>query len=265
MAPARFLVALAWAACLLSPQLAAAADAADIDCPGPDEAFVSTCSGPSAEQTPTPSSDAATAGSDAATDDAETNPDEADILDESDLVNEVLEDAKEDPPPQPTQTRQPPNSNEFGQEPHFSDEPGYCDANEGTAAIHQLQHTTKRLLAKYYDPLPHKGKTAIGILGGFAASRLSLGAANRVFRILGATWVLSEAMHTSGFCDELQCIPGEARPWVGILRRAIVTQCMKVRALARKVWDQERIRKFAQRDEMVAAGFAAGAFIGFVV
>ena len=89
--------------------------------------------------------------------------------------------------------------------------------------------------------------------------------ANRIFRIAGATWVLSEMLHTSGFCDEAKCVPEEARPWIGILRRTLIKQCMKVRALARKVWDQDRIRELAQRDELVAVGFANGAFVGFVV
>jgi hypothetical protein len=40
---------------------------------------------------------------------------------------------------------------------------------------------------------------------------------------------------------------------------------MKVRALARRIYDQDRIRELAQRDEFVAAGFASGAFIGFVI
>ena len=71
--------------------------------------------------------------------------------------------------------------------------------------------------------------------------------------------------HTTGFCDEAQCVPEDARPWVGIIKRALIKQCIKVRLFVRKIWNSDKIRELAQRDELVALGFAAGAFIGFVV
>jgi hypothetical protein len=42
-------------------------------------------------------------------------------------------------------------------------------------------------------------------------------------------------------------------------------QCVKVRLAARRLWNQERMREIVQRDEVLSGGFAAGAFIGFVV
>jgi hypothetical protein len=45
----------------------------------------------------------------------------------------------------------------------------------------------------------------------------------------------------------------------------LINQCIKVRLFARRIWNQDRIRELAQKDELVAAMFAAGAFIGFIV
>jgi hypothetical protein len=35
--------------------------------------------------------------------------------------------------------------------------------------------------------------------------------------------------------------------------------------MARRIYNQERIREIAQKDGMFAGGFASGAFVGFVV
>lgn len=201
-------------------------EAADVDCPGPGEAFVTSCSG------------------------SEPTPAGAEDFDEEELVDEVLKGAKE---------KKPYNSVPKAKENNN-------DSDEGpTAAIQQLKQTSQKMIQRYYDPLPRQGKCAIGTICGFTASRLSLGVANRIFRLAGATWVLSEVLHTTGFCDEAKCMPEEARPWVGILTKALRRQCVKVRMFARQIWDQDRIRAIADKDEMVAGGFAAGAFVGFVV
>ena len=91
--------------------------------------------------------------------------------------------------------------------------------------------------------------------------------ANRIFRVAGATWVFSEAVHASGLCDETSCavIPEEARPWIVILRRSIGQKVKSIRRLARRLWNKERIREIARQDEAMACGFAAGAFVGFIV
>lgn len=236
----------------------------NIDCPGPDEAFVTTCSGTSDKITQT------------------TPPsEETDLFDESDLVNEVLEDSttEEELPSKKSQpkftssdnsnnrdyTRQQFDSNFNSKDDRHSNEEGMCNSDDGPMALQQLKQTTTKLMQRYYDPLPKQGKMAIGTIVGFTASRLSLGVANRIFRIAGATWVLSEMAHSSGFCDEAQCVPEEARPWIGIAKRALINQCIKVRLFARRIWNQDRIRELAQKDELVAAMFAAGAFIGFIV
>lgn len=216
-----------------SPSSVVHASDADIDCPGPDEAFVTSCSG---SKSP-------------------------DSKDKTDLVNEGLEDSQE--------KVSSPRKRKHKRKAHNS---GTSEANinddtegEGSTTIQQLKQTTKTLIERYYDPLPNQGKCAIGTICGFTASRLSLGVANRVFRLAGATWVLSEMLHTTGYCDEARCLPEEARPWVGVLHRALTKQSAKVRMIARRIWDEDRIREIAQKDEMVAGGFAAGAFIGFVV
>lgn len=243
----------------------------NIDCPGPDEAFVTTCSGSSSDkttQTTTPLSE-------------ETDIIEDDLFDESVLVNEVLEDSSEEelPPKQSQpkftssnnsdytrQKQQQQYDNNFNsKDDRYSNEEGTCNSDDGPMAIQQLKQTTTKLMQRYYDPLPKQGKMAIGTIVGFTASRLSLGVANRIFRIAGATWVLSEIAHSSGFCDEAQCVPEEARPWIGIMKRTLIKQCIKVRLFARRIWNQDRIRELAQKDELVAAMFAAGAFIGFIV
>ena len=135
------------------------------------------------------------------------------------------------------------------------------------SAVQQIKRTSNRLVQKYYTPLPKQGKGALGGVIGYTVSRLALGVANRIFRIAGATYVLSEALYTSGFCDEEKCsvIPEEARPWITILRRLLIRQCIKVRHVTRQLWDTEKIRHVAQRDEVLSGGFAVGAFIGFVV
>jgi len=209
---------------------------AGIDCPGPDEAFVTSCSGSETE-----------------------GFDDSDLVKEvlEDLVNEVLEDSKENDPP----TRKAYNSRASSADINDDGQ----DDTEGSTSIHQLKQTTKKLIHRYYDPLPRNGKCAIGSICGFTASRLSLGVANRVFRLAGATWVLSEMLHATGYCDDAKCVPEEARPWIRILRRALIKQSAKVRMIARRIWDKDRIREIAEKDERVAGGFAVGAFIGFVV
>jgi hypothetical protein len=228
----------------------------DINCPGPDEAFVTTCSGSGNHQ-------------------QQQEQQQPELFDEpdsefdaSDLVDEVLLESRDDRSrsQQHTATNEPCEASSLRSS--INDEKGqdYCDAaDDATTALQQLKQTTDRLVQRYYNPLPRQGKCAIGSICGFAASRMSLGVANRIFRLAGATWVLSEALHSTGFCDEEKCVPEEARPWIGILRRMLVKQCVKVRLAARRLWNQERMREIAQRDEVLSGGFAAGAFIGFVV
>lgn len=223
----------------------------DIDCPGPGEAFVTTCSGSEPPHT---------------NDETST---ENKSFGESDIVNEVLEESKEDDYSRSRKAYKSGTSSANHDDRHHDynsgEEAGFCDAPESPAVTQQMKQTIRKLTQKYYDPLPRQGKVCIGTVCGFTASRLSLGVANRLFRLAGATWVLSEVLHTSGFCDSAKCVPEEARPWVGILRRALVKQCIKVRMIARQLWDQDRIRGIVQEDEFVAGGFAAGAFVGFVV
>ncbi len=235
-----------------------------VDCPGKDEAFVTTCSGKGNTDKPVKE---------------EAEPTVVDNVDfdENDLVNEVLEDSQneqyqqqqhfesvyedEEPAPSPSTFNTDNQSNNSKQ----NEETAFCDAAYDNTPMEQLKANINTLTKRYYDPLPRNGKVAIGTTLGFIASRISLGVANRIFRLAGATWVLSEMLYTSGFCDEAKCVPEEARPWISILRRTVVNQCMKVRRWARKVWDQDRIRELAQKDEFVAGGFATGAFIGFVI
>jgi hypothetical protein len=263
----------------------------DILCPGPDEAFVTTCSGGApggendgsnkpAESVDEPST---STHNNEKSQPSETIIEEDVLFNESDLVNEVLTDSflkdeidsqttKQQQQPQPKFSSSKSNDSKSQQQKQYSfdDDGGQqqydSDGDDvDPAAIQQLKQTTTKLLQKYYDPLPSNGKCAIGTICGFTASRLSLGVANRIFRIAGASYVLSEMAHTTGFCDEAQCVPEEARPWVGIIKRALIKQCIKVRLFVRKIWNSDKIRELAQRDELVAMGFAAGAFIGFVV
>ena len=245
--------------CLLSFANGDAVDASDvdIDCPGPDEAFVTTCTGSEPPHT---------------NDETSTeNTNKSFGFGESDIVNEVLEESKEDDDSRSRRsyksgTSSANNDNDRRHHDYNSGGgAGFCDASESAAATQQMKQTLRKLTSKYYDPLPRQGKVCIGAVCGFTASRLSLGVANRLFRLAGATWVLSEVLHTSGYCDEAKCVPEEARPWVGILRRALVKQCIKVRMIARQLWDQDRVRGIVQKDELIAGGFAAGAFVGFVV
>eukprot|EP00984_Skeletonema_dohrnii_P032828 scaffold27662_cov94-Skeletonema_dohrnii-CCMP3373.AAC.1 len=171
---------------ILTLHLAGVCRAADdvVDCPGKDEAFVTTCSG--TENIDSPADNA----EEASHDDEPTIIDSVDF-DEDDLVNEVLEDFDSQ------------NDNNFKQE-EAEEEDGVCDAAYDNTPMQQLRANINTLTKRYYDPLPSNGKAAIG-----------------------AIWVLSEVMYTSGFCDEAQCVPEEARPWIGILRRTVVKQCMK--------------------------------------
>lgn len=197
-----------------------------------------------------------------------------------DLVDEVLEESvkeetfqqQQQPPPSTNKQsssfeQQQQNAFTSNSNSNNSNQNDYCDADPdlATTAMQQLKHQITTLTHKYYDPLPEKGKCAIGTVCGFAASRITMGVANRVFRLVGATWVAAEVLHTSGFCDESKCVPSEMRPWIGILHRALVKQCVKVRLIARRVWDQDRIRELAQNHKQFSGGFASGAFIGFVV
>jgi hypothetical protein len=254
---------------------------ADIDCPLPDEAFVTTCSGGDSqrrqEQEQQPElfreSDYEFDASD-----RRKNPqrrgsssEPENEFDDTDLVEEVIEDSLGDHSRSKEHTT---TDEDWGEDESSSgggssgddeNRRGRSDLDDVTTALQQFKHTTDRLVRRYYDPLPRQGKCAIGSICGFAASRISLGVANRIFRLGGATWVLSEVLHTSGYCDEAMCVPEEARPWIGILRRTLIRQCVRVRSAARKLWDQELIREIARRDEVLSGGFAVGAFVGFVV
>ena len=219
-----------------------------------EEPFVTSCSGSGSNP------------SDEDSNNEHLDAEEDMMFDDSDLVDEVIDDSEWEFRSEGASTK----SDDFvdnKQQQQKQDSNNFEESadSENSAAIQQLKHTTNKLIQKYYDPLPKQGKCAIGTICGFTASRLTLGVANRIVRLAGATWVLSEVLHSSGFCDEAKCVPEEARPWVGIVRNALIKQCIKVRLIARKIWDQERIRELAQKDKMAAGGFAAGAFIGFVV
>ncbi|KAL7466060.1 hypothetical protein ACHAXS_006351 [Conticribra weissflogii] len=220
----------------------------DGDCPNIDAAFVTTCSGSRSDITKSKSADK--------TKEASIDHDFGETL----HVNEVLDDFGVGDEP-----RRCGKDQKDGHKMNQYHQQDFGDLGEAGKAVQQLKEAAFRLRKRYYDPLPRQAKCAVGAVCGFTASRLSLGVANRTFRVAGATWVLAETLHTSGFCDEAKCVPGEVRPWIGIARQAIVKQCHRVRAFSRKVWDQERIRELAEKDELVAGGFAAGAFIGFVV
>lgn len=254
------------------------------DCPDDNAAFVTTCSGVHDEQDDVFEESAATSIKDEHTvddpkkyEDATTIEDnlyqqheagvekqsENDKLtDDLDLVQEVLEESLPQQPEQShTQTCTPSLGGNSHSDGNLYEEPDEIDTN----ARKQLQHTFIKLSHRYYDPLPDKAKCAVGAICGFASSRITLGVANRIVRLTGAIWVASEVLHTSGFCDETKCVPEEMRPWIGIIRRALIKQCIKVRMLARKIYDKEGIRSIAQRDGMFSGGFASGAFVGFVV
>jgi len=221
-----------------------AEDDVTVDCPGKDEPFVTSCSG-----------DGGVSESDSKQRDHR--------FDESDLANEVIEDSIKNEADQKIRESKPKTpSRSQSRAQRTKEEPGiYDDAN----TMHKLKITTSNLIQKYYEPVPRGGKCAIGTVCGFTTSRIALGAANRFFRLVGATWVLSEVLHASGYCDEALCVPEEARPWIGILQKKLIAQCIKVRANARKLWDQERIRELAEKDIMVSFSLFLGAFIGFVL
>mmetsp|Transcript_19811 Transcript_19811/g.41573 ORF Transcript_19811/g.41573 Transcript_19811/m.41573 type:complete len:260 (-) Transcript_19811:66-845(-) len=220
----------------------------DVDCPNSDAAFVTTCSGTRSEATESKSTDEK---SEASVDDA---------FDETFLVNEILDDFDGR-----NERKRCGTDEKDGRKMNQHQQHDFGDLGEVEKAMQQLKETAFRLTKRYYEPLPRQAKCAVGAVCGFTASRLSLGVANRTFRVAGATWVSAETLHTSGFCDEAKCVPGEVRPWIGIARQAIVKQCRRVRKFARKVWDQDRIRAFAEKDDLVAGGFAVGAFVGFIV
>ncbi|KAL7524215.1 hypothetical protein ACHAWF_000864 [Thalassiosira exigua] len=192
-------------------------------------------------------------------------------FDASELVDEVLADSKESRPAKKKEEEDGRPRSGFD-----SQEGARCDASSGGpsggaaggesgALVRQLRQTSEQLLRRYYDPLPKQGKCAVGTACGLVSSRIALGAANRLVRLAGATWALSEALHASGFCDEARCLPEEARPFLGVLRNALVRQCARVRTLARRMWDRDRLREAARKDEAAVGGFLAGAFVGFVI
>lgn len=233
----------ACASFFFASRFAMTAEAADSDCPGPGEAFVTTCSG--AESHPN------------------NEPLEEMLVDDLDFVEDVVSEDSN------TRTHDTSDwmANNKGSQRESSQGQGQRKSSPGQGeAPLSPKNKMKATVQQYYDPLPSQGKCCIGCLCGFVSSRLSLGVANRVFRLAGATWVFSEVMETSGFCDEATCaLPEEAQHWVDVLRKALVKQCLRVRMIARRIWDRERIRELAQKDAMLVAGAFAGAFIGFIV
>eukprot|EP00985_Skeletonema_marinoi_P016698 scaffold9000_cov100-Skeletonema_marinoi.AAC.1 len=112
-----------------------------VDCPGKDEAFVTTCSG-------TDNIDSPADNAEEASHDEPTIIDSVDF-DEDDLVNEVLEDFDNSQ-----------NENNFKQEE--AEEDGVCDAAYDNTPMQQLRANINTLTKRYYDPLPRNGKVAIG-------------------------------------------------------------------------------------------------------
>ncbi|EJK48570.1 hypothetical protein THAOC_32622 [Thalassiosira oceanica] len=240
-----------------------------VDCPGKDEAFVTSCSGggvggerKEAHQADGPVVD-----------------------DESDLVDEVLRESagREGERAEPAkESRRSANSNHggprAGKQSTFADqqrrrgqqqEEPVCDASSDDESadvlLHKLRHNVEIQVHRYYDPLKPELKTLAGAVLGVISSRLVLGVASRLVRLAGAVYVLSEALHASGYCDESRCVPEEARPWLSVIKRVIVRQSVRVREASRRVWNEERIREFVDGNKDLAAGLAGGAFVGFVL
>ena len=245
---------------------------ARVDCPGKDEAFVTSCSG----------------GGDGGKSNEAQQADDTDgrgIEGESDLVDEVLresashgeraEPAKDSRRSSEGETQRA-NSNggpRAEKQSTFADrqrrKAPVCDASsdDESAAVllHKLRYNLETQVQKYYDPLRPELKTLAGSVLGMISSRLVLGVASRLVRTVGAVYVLSEALHASGYCDESRCIPEEARPWLSMIKRVIVRQCVRVREASRRIWNEDRIREFVEENKDLAAGLAGGAFIGFVL
>ncbi len=276
-----------------------------LQCPGPNEAFVTNCSSGSVgsdgkEQLKkgNPNSNNNNTGLDA--DKQTPSPQDSSSDDDDDFLSEEIN--KDEDAPQRKQQRQEQYMNELnesgdiksghmndGRQQHqeqqrwsdgttcqeqqqqqftcFTSNTSTSSDDAEFSVYHQLKKTTATFVNRHYTPLPQRGKCAIGSACGFLASRLSLGVANRIFRVAGATLVFSEAIHASGLCDETSCaaIPEDVRPWIVILRRSIGQKVESVRMMARKLWNKERIREMARRDEALACGLAAGAFVGFIV
>eukprot|EP00956_Cyclotella_meneghiniana_P044913 scaffold342608_cov76-Cyclotella_meneghiniana.AAC.1 len=261
--------------CLLSTlvDVFAQENLTDGQCPDDNTAFITTCGGRDSEQEilgesadgsteEETNTNGETSEDDATHHQGVPDPDEVNVFDDSHLVDEVIHESKREQSQQQQQQQQ--------QQQHKESYTSNFDHNDkyeeiGVNAMQQLQHTFVKLTQRYYDPLPAKAKCAVGTICGFASSRIALGVANRLVRLTGAIWVASEVLHTSGFCDETKCVPEEMRPWIGIVRRALVKQCVRVRLMARKIYNQERIREIANKNSQFAGGFASGAFIGFVV
>lgn len=207
------------------------------ECPDDNAAFVTTCSGGDTEHNIDESNDGLVGDGGDVTDEqindgvededdtvdqdlneqSETetknkNQHQEGSFDDSDLVNEVLQE-----------TSQQEQCNAQTCTPNFGDnspnDNNHDEYGENTNAMQQLQHTFVKLSHRYYDPLPSKAKCAVGTVCGFVSSRIALGVANRIVRLTGAVWVASEVLHTSGFCDETKCVPEEMRPWIGIVKR----------------------------------------------
>ena len=245
-----------------------------VDCPGRDEAFVTSCSG---------------SGGGGEAQEARQQTDGR-VEDESDLVDEVLresagreeraEPAKESRRSEeerrqranysggPRAEKQSAFADRQRREGQQQEEP-VCDApsDDESAAVLlvQLRRGLETQVRRHYDPLRPELKALTGSVLGMISSRLVLGVASRLVRLAGAVYVLSEALHASGYCDESSCVPEEARPWISVMKRAIVRQCVRVREASRRVWNEERIREFVDGNKDLAGGLAAGAFFGFVL
>ena len=245
-----------------------------VDCPGRDEAFVTSCSG---------------SGGGGEAQEARQQTDGR-VEDESDLVDEVLRESagreeRAEPAKESRRSEEERQRANYGGGPRaekqsaFADqqrrqgkqqEEPVCDApsdDDESAAVLlvQLRRGLETQVRRHYDPLRPELKALTGSVLGMISSRLVLGVASRLVRLAGAVYVLSEALHASGYCDESSCVPEEARPWISVMKRAIVRQCVRVREASRRVWNEERIREFVDGNKDLAGGLAAGAFFGFVL
>lgn len=106
--------------------------------------------------------------------------------------------------------------------------------------------------------LPPKEKAATAAVVGFTTTRFALKIVKDVFKVVGFTWLVSEAMELAGVLKDIDLISDEEEAALKRYRRAGLK---KVRDLSR----QGRKLINMRYDGMTKVGFVAGAAVAFVV
>jgi len=123
-------------------------------------------------------------------------------------------------------------------------------------------------LKQSYEKLPPHGKAATGAVAGFASSRMAVRSVVGVAKMAGAAFIASEVLHHSGALDNIDI--GDDAEFVlkkvsKSAQRTVEGFRTTVRRRLSKDGISNTIESAMNKERMATVGFAAGAFVGFMI